>query len=226
MATKDDHIPGNDGEFNTWFKHLMQTVNVKTTGQTPEWTHIPASEVTLLTGAYGDWYTAYAPTLTPHTPEETLVKDKARKDAEAIIRPFVGQWLMWKQVTDAEREGMGLHNKKPRRDHIPAPTTVPVLVPKAGNPRQLLVPYQDRDSSHKGKPADVHGIEVRWALRDTPPEDIEKDLLNSSFDTKSPLVLTFGEEDRGKRIYLAGRWEIVRDGIMGDFGEFVSAIIP
>jgi hypothetical protein len=226
MAAREDYIPSKDADFDVWFKNLVQYVTKKTTGQSPEWTHIPAAEVTLLNTAYTDWYTAYAPTLKPHTPAETLAKDEARAAAEKVIRPFVGQWLMWKQVTDKEREEAGVHNPKPRRPFIPPPTTVPELEPRAGLPRQVVIPYRDKGSSHRGKPADVHGLEARWAQRDLPPENIERDLFNSNFDTDSPLILTFEESDRGKRVYMAGRWEIEREGIKGNFGDIVSFIIP
>ncbi|MDR1419834.1 MAG: hypothetical protein LBI86_05630 [Treponema sp.] len=145
--------------------------------------------------------------------------------SEDVIRPFVGQWLMWKQVTDKEREEAGVHNPKPRRPIIPAPTTVPELEPKAGLPRQVVIPYRDKDSTRRGKPADVHGIEVCHAFLDHFPESI-KELIHSSFDTKSPLILIFDEEDRGKRLYMAGRWEINREGIKGPFGDIVMVIVP
>jgi hypothetical protein len=132
---------------------------------------------------------------------------------------------MWKQLTDQQRVDAGLHNPAPRREHIPVPTTVPELSPRAGLPRQVVVPYRDKGASHRGKPADVHGIEVRWALLDHPPADVT-DLVNSAFDTNSPLTLQFEEHDRGKRVYMAGCWEIQREGIKGNYGEIVSAIVP
>ncbi|MDR1419794.1 MAG: hypothetical protein LBI86_05430, partial [Treponema sp.] len=58
------------------------------------------------------------------------------------------------------------------------------------------------------------------------PKNIEKDLIESAFDTKSPLILTFEEGDRGARIYMAGRREIEREGVKGDFGDIVSTIVP
>jgi hypothetical protein len=39
-------------------------------------------------------------------------------------------------------------------------------------------------------------------------------------------VITFREEDRGKTVYFAGRWEIEREGRKGDFRPIVSAIVP
>jgi hypothetical protein len=113
----NDHLPKKDSDFNNWFKNLCQYVTLKTSGATPEWTHIPQAEVTLLNNAYSAWYTVYVIVLKPHIPADTLAKDEARDDAEGVIRPFIGQWLMWKQVSDVEREEMGIHNTPPRRGH-------------------------------------------------------------------------------------------------------------
>jgi hypothetical protein len=225
MAAQRDFIPLNDAAFNVWFNSLVEYVLAKVIAANPAWTHIPKPEAELLAAAYTAWHTAYQPTLKPHSPVQTLAKDEARGAAEAVIRPFVGQWLVWKQVTDEQRREMGLHNPVPRRQHIPPPATVPELSPRAGNPRQIVIPYRDTGAAHRGKPKDVHGIEVRWAILDHPPADV-KDLVNSSFDTKSPLMLEFEEHDRGKRVYMAGYWEIEREGIKGQPGEIVSAIVP
>jgi hypothetical protein len=43
MAKKHDLIPGPDVDFNAFFKHYVQYVTVKCTGQSPEWTHIPSA---------------------------------------------------------------------------------------------------------------------------------------------------------------------------------------
>jgi hypothetical protein len=220
-----DYIPKKDSDFDVWFRNLIEVVEAKTSGQPPVWSHIPDVEVTLLRGSYDIWHAAYEFTLKPHLPAQTLAKDEARKSAETVARPFVGQWLMWKQVSNEEREDMGLHIQKPRREHIPPPSTVPELSPAAGHPRQIVVPYRDKGSARRGKPADVHGIELRWAILDHEPAD-ENELINSSFDTASPLYLNFGEHDRGKRVYMAGRWEIEREGLKGDLGDIVSAIVP
>jgi hypothetical protein len=51
------------------------------------------------------------------------------------------------------------------------------------------------------------------------------DLTNSSFDTHTPLTLEFADEDRGKVLYFALRWENTR-GEKGPFGAIMNAIIP
>jgi hypothetical protein len=52
----------------------------------------------------------------------------------------VGQWLMWKQVTDAEREQAGVHNKKERRPEIPRPPPYRSSAPKRATPGRSSSP--------------------------------------------------------------------------------------
>jgi hypothetical protein len=40
------------------------------------------------------------------------------------------------------------------------------------------------------------------------------------------LIIDFEEDQRGKRVYLAGRWEIEREGEKGPFGAIEEAVIP
>jgi hypothetical protein len=103
---------------------------------------------------------------------------------------------------------------------------VPELSAYAGHICQVIVNYKDMGAEHWGKPKKVHGIEIRIGILDHPPTDIETEMTISAFDTRHPFRKTFREEDRGKTVYFAGRWEIEREGQKGDFGPIVSAIIP
>jgi hypothetical protein len=58
----------------------------------------------------------------------------------------------------------------------------------------------------------------------TPPGKLEE-LLHPEFATKSPLELVFEEDQRGKRLYYAVRWE-TGTAKKGDFSEIYSAIVP
>jgi hypothetical protein len=75
-----------------------------------------------------------------------------------------------------------------------------------------------------GKPPYVHGIECLWLIADTPPQKIGE-LIHSAFATRSPLVLSFDEDQRGKRLYFAVRWE---SGTVkkGPWSEIFNAVIP
>jgi peptide methionine sulfoxide reductase MsrA len=61
-------------------------------------------------------------------------------------------------------------------------------------------------------------------IADTKPVHI-KEVTRSYFDTHTPLVIEFDEEDRGKTFWYAVRWENTR-GEKGPWSEIMSAIIP
>jgi hypothetical protein len=65
-------------------------------------------------------------------------------------------------------------------------------------------------------------MELVWVMRDTPPVQV-KDLVHSEFATRSPLEPTFEEDQRGKKLYYAVRWE-TNAAKKGDWSEIYSAI--
>jgi hypothetical protein len=225
MAHREESIPKKDSDFDIWFENLNSTIVAKTGGSPPEWTHIPAEKVTALTGHWTDWHTAHTKTLVPHTSLDTAAKNRAKDLSFDFIRPFANQYLRYGQISEDELRALGFHVRSGGHSPVPVPTTSPVLIIDTGTRRRLIIHYRDERSTRRGKPDGVHGIEVRWAILDHPPADI-KDLVNSSFDTKPPLILDFEEHERGRHVYLCGTWEIEREGEKGPFGAIVEAIIP
>jgi hypothetical protein len=155
------------------------------------------------------------------------LRDDTRKAAEQAIEHFAAHSVRYNEkMTETQKyELLGVRTWHPGHP-IEVPGTVPELSPRPGHIRQIILEYKDLGAEHPGKPDKVHGIEIRWAFLDHPPVDIEAELTNSSFDTRHPFRVTFTEEDRGKTVYFAGRWEIEREGEKGDFGAIVSAIVP
>jgi hypothetical protein len=70
----------------------------------------------------------------------------------------------------------------------------------------------------------VYGVECLWVIADILPAVIG-DLLHSAFATKNPLELTFDENQRGKRLYFAVRWE-TGAVLKGDWSDIFSGVIP
>jgi hypothetical protein len=221
----ENNMPAKDGEFDVFFKNIVDYVDDKTSGSPPAWRHIPAAALKESRDAYSAWTAAYEPTKIPHTPVQTAEKNRVRKSSEKTLRDFVNRFLRYDPVTDEDRDSMGIHNRKSGRSPVPVPTTSPQLTIDTGTRRRVIVHYKDEKSGRRGKPAGVHGIEVRWATLDHPPATI-KELVNSAFDTNPPLILDFDEQDRGKHIYMAGSWEIEREGEKGPPGAIEEAIIP
>ncbi|MDR1247761.1 MAG: hypothetical protein LBK63_00515 [Treponema sp.] len=154
------------------------------------------------------------------------LRDDARKAAENAIEHFAAHQVQYNELMSETEKLELLGVRTWHQGHpITVPGTVPELNTRAGHVCQVIVDYRDLGSTHWGKPAKVHCIEICWAFLDHPPKDI-KELINSAVDTSHPFKKTFGEEDRGKTVYFAGRWEINREGLKGDFGPIVSAIVP
>ncbi|MDR2447188.1 MAG: hypothetical protein LBD58_07860 [Treponema sp.] len=112
---------------------------------------------------------------------------------------------------------MGLPIHKTTRSPVPVSATAPQIFPNTSVRRWISIDYRDEGSGRRDKPHGAHGIEVRWAVFDRPPADIGE-LVKSAFDTKAPLTLEFKEHERGKRVYMCGRWEIQRKGEKGPWG--------
>jgi hypothetical protein len=67
-------------------------------------------------------------------------------------------------------------------------------------------------------------MELHCAVLSSPPKSIDE-LVRKESSSKSPLTLTFREEDRGKTVYMAARWKTARQK-EGPWSAIISAIIP
>jgi hypothetical protein len=217
-------IPSRDWAFNEYCKFLAQLASQRTAGSPPAWPHVPVPAVEHFSDTYAGWYTPYALTLKPHTPLDTLAKNTAKKVLKAEASSFINEYIRYSSKVSAEdKAGLGIFAVQPPSP-VPVPATVPVLEPRADNPREVVIPCRDKGSARWGKPKGVHGIEVCWNAQDQPPVHMSE-LIHSSFDTRSPLKLVFDESDRGKHIFMAGRWEIEREGEKGEFGDIADVFV-
>jgi hypothetical protein len=124
---RTDAVPEKNGDFDAWLKKIDAYVTDKTSQGGPWVGHIPAEKVEALSEHYNNWHTAYEKTTEPHTSVDIVARNNARKAAEAFLRPFIAQYLMFPPVTDADREAMGIHNRDTTRTTIPVPATRPII---------------------------------------------------------------------------------------------------
>jgi hypothetical protein len=156
---------------------------------------------------------------------DVLNKNETKSALETSLRGFIKACLAYNpSVSDADKENMGLPLRDTTRTPVPPPSTIPEIELDSSIIRQVTVHFKDNGSDKRGKPAGVHGIELRWALLDNPPSSVE-DLTKSAFDTASPYTFSFDESERGKELYICPRWENNK-GEKGPMGEIVKAIIP
>ncbi|MCL2233505.1 MAG: hypothetical protein FWB99_10575 [Treponema sp.] len=73
-------------------------------------------------------------------------------------------------------------------------------------PRILSFPFRVLGSEGKVRPHSADGAVFACALLDKEPESLSE-LVNRSPITRSPLKLTFTDEERGKKLYAAASWK-------------------
>jgi hypothetical protein len=221
-----DYMPFPDARFMDWIKNLIAYLeaNIARLG-------IDATVIAALKALVQLFETAYEKTGLPETSKlDTATKNAAKAELRSATRDFVNSYIRYnKAVTDIDRLGMGLPIPDKTPTPVPPPTTAPIIELRLARIRQVLVAFKNEGSTRWGKPAGVHGAEIRWAVRDQhdvkdPPIE-PTDLANSSFATKSPHTMEFSGAERGQTLDLCLRWEN-NVGDKGPWGEISSAIIP
>jgi len=222
--SKKNYIPATDADFNQFFKNITQYVNTKCTGTTPEWQHIPRADRDELNAAYAAWYSAWGLTFKPHGTDITKEKNRARKEAEALVREFVNRFLRHRPVTDHDRDIMGIPNRKTTRtSHFSVNELVEFEIKLRGI-RELEIRFWIKGASHRAKPDGYDGAVIVWDVLEAKParpEDLNRHVLAS----RTPHTLHFDETERGKTVYIALAWQNDR-GHTGQWSEIQAAIIP
>jgi hypothetical protein len=220
--SSNDYIPRNDADFNLLQDNIYVTVSINAT----KWL-IPEQSITAFDNERGRWNSAYSKYTDPskRTPGVTQEKNDARKDYEAVLRPFIqGQLMHNPKVTDADRRNMGL----PVHDRTPTPAPPPSSRPEleVAFPQIARHTLQVRDSETKsaGKPAHVIGFEI-WRRVGGSNEPTYEEMQLVELATHSPHTLAYPSTERGQMIWYALRWVNSR-GEKGPWSEIVSAVIP
>jgi len=218
--SNQSYLPKKDAELLPWSSNFTTIV----TENAGSW-EIPTTEVANLQSRLSAFESLIAQAQSP-VRNSIIVSEKngARKTLIAAIRELVNFRLKNPVITDSQLVTLGLHPRDKTRKPCPVPVTYPGLQIDRSVIRQLTVHYRDAGSERKAKPAGVHGVEIRWSILSAPPTHVDN-LIVSSFCTKTPFMLSFDEDDSGKRVYFCARWENKR-GEKGPWSEIVGAVIP
>ncbi|MDR0606761.1 MAG: hypothetical protein LBG80_21020, partial [Bacteroidales bacterium] len=76
----------------------------------------------------------------------------------------------------------------------------------------------------KAKPYGCNGAVIAYAILDNPPRN-QEELTHTVLATKTPYTMEFKEQERGKTVYIALRWQNTK-GQLGPWSEIISTIIP
>jgi hypothetical protein len=216
-----DYVPGSDAAFLAWVRNLLLYL----ASRFAAWS-IPDPQ-TSITPRLTAFEAAFEACQNPNRGKlDTQKKKEARVSLEKEVRAYNKAYLLYNPaVSDDDRTAMGLPVYTGARRQIPRPTSAPQLFPDTGTRRILNIYYKDEGATRRGKPVGVRGIEIKWAKLKEPPRDISE-LANSAFDTNPPLELVFEEHERGEKVFMCGRWEILREGEKGPWGDIEEAVIP
>jgi hypothetical protein len=221
--TKQQSIPKKDADFDTAQNVIVATANANRT----KWSLDAAWLDSELLPQKAKWKAAWAAYANPatRTPSITFAKTEQRKAYEKLLRLLVKGLQSNVHVTPDDLLAMGIVVPSPDRKPSPVAGDSPDADADTSIRGHLSIHFFERGSRHKkGKPAGQHGAEIRWLLSDTPPTRWDE-LIHSEIDTNSPFVLQFENDQRGRTVYFALRWENTR-GEKGPWSEIQSAIIP
>ncbi|MDR1561684.1 MAG: hypothetical protein LBS54_01180 [Dysgonamonadaceae bacterium] len=149
-----------------------------------------------------------------------------RKEFVEVYRKFYAALKANTEVTNADLIEMGFP-KRHEGGGEPAPveTDAPECEWELSvQGRITLYFYKKGGKRSSAKPKGQHGVEIRFVILDHPPVNYDE-LVNSRFDVRSPYILDFDREDRGKTVYFAVRWENTL-GDKGPWSPIFETIIP
>jgi hypothetical protein len=218
-----DFIPGREVDFLDWQGIFMTgAASRRISMGIPEqaWSEL----LTLQTDYQNKYRIADNPeTQTPGAVERRI---EARKVYENKLRTVIKGYITYNpDVTDDVRKDLRLPIHKAGRTPSPVATETPDFELDTSTIGWLTIHFFMRGGRHKkGKPKGQHGVEIAWVISDLMPTRWDE-LIHSSIDTNSPFKLSFENDQRGKTIRFALRWENTR-GEKGPWTEIESAIIP
>lgn len=215
-----DYLPGPDADFQAWVANFITyaTANTAALGLTPE-------DLTPVSTGQTAFNTAFAAHIAARAAAQAAKqsKDDARRTLTSDVRPLVRRLQASPDVTNAEREALGITVAQ-QPGPIGPPTTAPVCTVECGARLQHTLRFVDEATpTRKAKPPGVLGAEIWAKIGDTPPEG-EADLKFIAVDTSAPYVLNFNSEDGGKTAYYWLRW-VSPTGQRGPWGEQSQATI-
>jgi hypothetical protein len=186
---------------------------------------IPAAAITQLTTlrttAAAKLAVTESAAKTPVAVEESRLAFKALED---FMRDMKRRYFLEPPLTDADLVGLGLKVPDRNPTPVPIPATRPMFVLRPGDSRQVIVEFKDEGSESKARPYGYSGAVIYYAVLSAPPAD-QTALTRSLLATRTPYTLEFTEEDRGKVVYIALRWQNGR-GEKGPWTDIQSAYVP
>jgi hypothetical protein len=219
------YMPNADSDFLTWATSFSSYVTLHS-GELP----IDAQ----MAAAIGTEVTGFRTNLNGHTTARDAsqaaceLKDEKRETAEAVIRSIVRQFQASPDVTDAQREAMGIpvHSGARRMTAVQILSRPLGKVDTSERMRHRISYWDETTPNKRAKPDHTFGCEI-WCVLTAPeaPAPLDPSAYQSmGLNTASPFMTEFGGADVGKMAHYLLRW-VGTTGEKGAWSDIISATI-
>lgn len=216
-----DFIPRPDSAFNSWQNNMFAVI----TSHREHW-KISETAFTRFSAARDRWNAAYSLANNRHNRTEANVteKNEALAQYKKELRMFIKSQLSFNEnISDAQRDGMGLTVPSPSRTAAQPPSTSPVAEIDFSTRLRHIIHFRDSNATGRAKPAKVHGCEI-WSKTGGEPPTSENEMTYIGIDTRTPRTISFQGGQQGQTVYYMMRWINTR-GQHGPWSAVVSAVI-
>ncbi|MDR0686044.1 MAG: hypothetical protein LBF79_01090 [Dysgonamonadaceae bacterium] len=223
-----NYIPGSEKGFKLWADNFID--NLSSLGAEDL---MPAATYQELVRLHDDYNKKYriSEDKETRTSSTVLARQEARKICEKEIRFVVRTYLIYNpNVTNAQRELMGLPIHKTDRTPIGVPAESPSMKLKVMSAGQLAVEFKAQKAGDiegkksNAKPYGMDGAQIVYDVLPEPPIDHAK-FTRQHLATRTPYRVYFPAVERGKTAYFAIAW-VNEKGEVGPFSQILSEIIP
>jgi len=214
-------IPSNAARFHEWANALIAYI---TPEKVDAW-NIPEAQMDSLQNLLEQFNELQ--NALPNDPNRSQIarRNEAQKNLTQAIRYLIRFYLRRQVVSDPDLVAMGIPPIDTiRTPHIVVTEKVDFVLHISGIRRVIVDFWQQGITHSKAKPNGYDGAVLLWHIADEMPDEA----INFKFHTlasRTPHTIEFHEQERGKTVWVALAWQNAR-GIIGEWSEFKSAIIP
>jgi hypothetical protein len=219
-----DFIPRSDGDAEDWGGKFIRYLN-----GIREKVGFPMDAYELLKALQEDFSAKYKIATTTATRTKLTIDDKdaAREAFVSATRGLVKSYLAFNpQITDTDRDGLGITVPKDTRTPAPIEEVPPSVSIDTSILRVVKIFFSPKGEKKKSaaKPPGQHGVEILYCVGAKPADAIDQ-MGRSVFSTHSPVKLVFTDAQRGQVLSFVIRWENTR-GQKGEWSAIIHVIIP
>ena len=221
MSVKRDYVPEAQAKFFIWQGDFYDRVNEKLNSF-----KIDAAKLKDVTAAKSKYEQAFqrASNAESANRADRVERNERAKQYKTEIRKFVNENIRYNSnVSDYDRQYLGLTVTDTIPTAAPVPATHPVLSVDFSQPQQHTVHIKDEKLDTKRKPEGVKECEIWYKISDEQPQN-DSELQYAGSATKATFVTNFGSAEQGRRVWYKGRWVNTR-GQHGTWSVYTSAII-